>query len=125
MPRYHEKDEDEVVVLPSTLHQPPPLTSPTSLDEKMDEKTYEHAEIVPVGDDMAHYVDAVRRGEELTPEMRNKVRAYYGQKAEADGIAPSADVEVIIDRILEMSDEDAIDILARAIDFHREDNNFP
>lgn len=60
-------------------------------------------------------------GNTATPEMYSKISAIYGKKAEDDNIAPATDVEYIIDRIQEMSEEEAIQILTDAIEFHSND----
>ena len=57
--------------------------------------------------------------EHITPEMRQKIAQFYGRKAAEDDVAPSNDVTVILDHILAMSEQDALDILVHAIDYHR------
>jgi len=61
----------------------------------------------------------------VTTEMRDKINAFYGRKAEAEGIAPSADFTYILDKILAMTEEEATEILLRAIEYHSNDANFP
>ena len=57
--------------------------------------------------------------DQQSPEMREKIAAYYGQRAEEDALAPRGDITAIMDAILAMSEQEAIDILVGAIDFHR------
>lgn len=54
-----------------------------------------------------------------TPEMRARIAEYYGAKAEEDEIAPRADITAIVDRIMEMTNEEAVDILTKTIHAHR------
>lgn len=104
---------DIVPVLPSTS-----VTSPYDDEKKFDD------EIRPVDEKIEH-VAAERELGEQTPEMRNKIIAYYGRKAEDDDLAPAADVTVILEKILAMSEEDALDIIVNAMEYHRNDPNFP
>lgn len=59
-----------------------------------------------------------------TSEMRTKMAAIYGRKAEDDNVAPAADIEYIIDKIVQMDEAEALDILVKAIDYHKDDPNF-
>ena len=61
----------------------------------------------------------------LTDAQRALLRERYGRKAEDDGIAPTRDVEMILDRVIDMMDEEALAILFEAKDEHRMDPNFP
>lgn len=79
--------------------------------------------IEAVDDD--NFVNAVRTGQAITPEMRRKVVEIYGRKAEEDDIAPSADVTAILDKIVSMTDEEAVNVLLEAAEFHKDDPNFP
>lgn len=60
-----------------------------------------------------------------TPAMRARIFEYYGRKAEEADLAPAADVDVILDKILEMREEEALEIICKAIVYHRNDPNFP
>lgn len=75
--------------------------------------------------DVDDIVNAVRDGQTITPEMRRKVAELYGRKAEQDEIAPRADVTAILDRIISMADEEAVEVLLEAAEFHKDDPNFP
>lgn len=80
----------------------------------------------PQREDIEEIVEKMRDGAAgITPEMRAKVEAYYGRKAEEENLAPSADVVYILDKIALMSEEQAMEILVKAIDFHSIDPNFP
>lgn len=80
----------------------------------------------PQREDIEEIVEKMRYGAAgITPEMRAKVEAYYGRKAEEENLAPSADVVYILDKIALMSEEQAMEILVKAIDFHSIDPNFP
>ncbi|KAL2212753.1 oligopeptide transporter 2 [Sarocladium strictum] len=61
----------------------------------------------------------------ITPEMQQKIAALYGKKAEEDDIAPSRDVQYIVDKIQGMSEEEAIQILTDTVEYHNNDPNFP
>lgn len=115
-----EKTEvDDITVLSS---QPQPATTET---EQLEEKVGDD-EITPVSDEK-DVREAVTHMEssEITPEMRAKIVAYYGRKAEEDDIAPASDVTIILEKILEMDEEYAMDICANAITYHASDPNFP
>ncbi len=62
---------------------------------------------------------------EVTEDMRDKISSFYGRKAEHDGIAPSRDFLYILDKVNEMTEEEAMRILVNAIEFHKDDPNFP
>jgi hypothetical protein len=57
--------------------------------------------------------------------MRRKIVEYYGRKTEEDDIAPASDVTIILEKIIEMDEEQALDICANAIEYHSSDPNFP
>ena len=59
------------------------------------------------------------------PEMRRKLVELYGRKAEEDDIAPANDITVILERIVRLSDERAMEIVLAAINRHSDDPNFP
>lgn len=61
---------------------------------------------------------------DLTPEQRHKINAFWG-RADDEGAAPSADFLYILDKIVNMTEEEAIEILVNAIDYHSNDPNFP
>ena len=77
-------------------------------------------EITPASDEKATVNDP-----NLNEAQRQALRERYAKQAEDDGIAPTGDVEMILDRVLEMSDEEALNILVEAIEEHRADPNFP
>ncbi|CZR63038.1 related to Oligopeptide transporter 2 [Phialocephala subalpina] len=80
---------------------------------------------VPELEEVQDIVDNVKQQSDITPEMRSKIAAFYGRKAEEDHLAPSADVVYIIDKIILMTEQKAIDILVKAIEYHSGDPNFP
>jgi len=82
-------------------------------------------EITPVKDDTKTIVSAAHDMSHVTPEMRRKIADYYGRKAEEDSIAPAADVTMILEKVIEMPEEEAMDIIVGAIEYHRDDPNFP
>jgi len=99
-----------------------PLNSGTfPNDEKLvDEKDGGEDEIRPADEDDVHYIEGkVQHGETVTPEMRAKILDYYGRKAEEDKIAPGADITMILEKIIEMPEDQATDILVKAIDYHK------
>jgi hypothetical protein len=51
--------------------------------------------------------------------MREKVAEHYAGLAHGTNAAPEGDVSAILDRILAMNDEEAIDVLVEAIAFHK------
>jgi ATP-dependent Clp protease adapter protein ClpS len=57
----------------------------------------------------------------ITPEMQQKIAALYGKKAEEDDIAPSRDVQYIVDKIQGMSEEEAVQILTDTVEYHNND----
>lgn len=69
--------------------------------------------------------DLPQHVESVDPEMRRKLVEAYGRRAEADDVAPANDISIILDRILEMSDEDATQILVQANENFADDPNFP
>lgn len=105
---------DIVPVLPQES-----VTSPYDDEKKFDD------EIGPASDAKIEQVAAERDLSDQTPEMRNKIIEYYGRKVEDDNLAPAADVTVILEKILAMSEEDALDIIVQAMEYHRNDPNFP
>jgi len=108
------RDRDDIVpTLPQTS-----VTSPYDDEKKFDD------EIGPA-DQKIENVAAARDLSEQTPEMRNKILQYYGRKAEDDNLAPAADVTVILEKILSMSEEDALDIIVKTMEYHQNDPNFP
>lgn len=117
-------EKDEHFSLPAVAHGGAPISSP-ELDEKLKDEKRElgNDEIVPADQDIAT-INGTLNGD-VSDEQRAKIRAYYGHKAEDEGIAPSDDVEVILDAVIGMSEDEALDILFKAIEDHRLDNNFP
>lgn len=58
-------------------------------------------------------------------ELRHRLLMQYGRSTTDDEIAPASDITLVLGKILEMSDEEALDIAVTAIEFHRLDPNFP
>ena len=54
----------------------------------------------------------------MSPEIKNRILHAFGRKAEAEDLAPSRDVEIIWQELVNLSDEQATEILLRAIDVH-------
>ncbi|KAK7987242.1 oligopeptide transporter 2 [Apiospora saccharicola] len=75
--------------------------------------------------EIAKIVHAIEEGQPVTAEQHQRVAAHYGRKAEADHLAPSSDVEYILDQIVGMSEAEAVEILVDAIARHVDDPNFP
>lgn len=115
-------DTEEIAVLPSQGVARPAAGEADQLEEKVLDD-----EITPAAIGEQDIKDAVTHAEdtEITPEMRRKIVEYYGRKAEEDDIAPASDVTVILEKILEMDEEFAMDICANAITYHASDPNFP
>lgn len=111
--RNGRESPDIVPTLPNTS-----ITSPYDEEKKFDD------EIAPA-DTKIENVAAERNLSEQTPEMRQKIIQYYGRKVEDDHLQPAADVTVILEKILAMSEEDALDIIVQAMEYHRNDPNFP
>ena len=53
-----------------------------------------------------------------------RMAAFYRRRDE-EGVAPSADFRHIFDKIFLMTEDEAVDILVKAIEFHKDDRNFP
>ncbi|KAH8894599.1 oligopeptide transporter 2 [Thozetella sp. PMI_491] len=102
------------------------VPSPAADDEKAEVRNEKagHDEIA-AAEEVDDIVAAVREGRTISPEMRQKVAEHYGRIAEDDQIAPRADVTAILERIIVMTDEEAVEILLEAIEFHKDDPNFP
>jgi hypothetical protein len=47
--------------------------------------------------------------------MHRKINAFYGGKGEHDGLAPKADFTYILDKIVKMTEAEAMEILVPAI----------
>jgi hypothetical protein len=109
-----KEDTDAIAVLPSTV------TRSLEVGDKNDD------EITPAVDEK-DVKEAIQHTEQadITPEMRRKIVQYYGRKAEEDDIAPASDVTIILEKIIEMDEEHAMDICANAITYHASDPNFP
>jgi hypothetical protein len=116
MSEKNNQDPDRNDIVP-TLPQTS-VTSPYDDEKKFDD------EIGPA-DERIETVAATRDLGEQTPEMRNKILQYYGRKAEDDNLAPAFDVTVILEKILSMSEEDALDIIVKAMEYRQNDPNFP
>ncbi|KAK8061787.1 oligopeptide transporter [Apiospora phragmitis] len=105
------KEEDDGI-------SPVPATTTSSPTQKKKEEVEEEPEI-------AQLVHAIEEGQPVTAEQHQRVAAHYGQRAEADHLAPSSDVEYILDQIVGLSEAEAIEILVGAIARHGNDPNFP
>jgi len=112
-----KEDTDDIAVLPI---QTAASTTNLDVEEKYDD------EITPVIDekDMKEAIEHAEQAD-ITPEMRRKIVEYYGRKVEEDDIAPASDVTIILEKIIEMDEEHAMDICANAITYHASDPNFP
>ena len=94
--------------------------SPSPEDEKHHVHSEKHdADEIAVATDVDGIVAAVLEGKTITPEMRQKVAEQYGRAAEEDQLAPRGDVTAILERIITMTDEEAVDILVQAIEYHK------
>lgn len=100
------RGEDDVVNAPDNEKRSP----------QGEKDSFDHIE---AAEDVNAIETAVKEGHTITPEMRKKVAEHYGRKAEEDQIAPSADVTAILERIIAMTDEEAVDVLVQAIEFHK------
>ena len=69
--------------------------------------------------------EQARRGEQLDPELRRKLVETYGRRAETNNVAPATDITLILDRALEMTEEQALEICMRTMESHCDDPNFP
>lgn len=78
-----------------------------------------HSDTIKTAEDVTAIEEAVKEGHAITPEMRKKIAQHYGRKVEEDLLAPSADVTAILERVIAMSDEEAVDILVNAMEFHK------
>jgi hypothetical protein len=77
-------------------------------------------------EDMQEMVDSEKPLSKLTAEQQQKLQLFYQRKsAQAEDIAPDADIMHIFGRIQEMSEDEALEILVQAIEFHKDDQNFP
>ena len=99
----------------SEIHRVP---SDESITTPVNEKNDTGEDRIEVSEDVAAVTKAVRQGEEITPEMRSKVAQLYGNIADKDNTAPQRDVEHILEFVVNMTDEEATDILVNAIAFH-------
>ncbi|ORX37028.1 oligopeptide transporter 2 [Kockovaella imperatae] len=99
----------------------------TNISDVVDEKKGDAADfdIAPADDGHLDLKAERTNISHANPEMRAKIVAYYGRKAEEDHLAPKEDVTIILDHILAMTEQEAMDILVHAVEFHQEDPNFP
>ena len=105
----------EDVIAPVTLgHTSLPLEDEVDiLDEKKD---YATDEIAPVVDGVETLAS---QAQHPNPEGRAKTAEYYSKRAEAEGIAPAQDFLLIVDQMMELTQEEALDILHNAIQYHQ------
>jgi hypothetical protein len=68
-------------------------------------------------------VNVLKLGD-VTPELHRKINALYGRKGEHDRLAPKANFTYIPEKIVEMTEAEAVEILAHAIEYHSNDVNF-
>ena len=116
MPPTHVED---VTSARDVKSSPEEVTRATNGDEKMFDD-----EIQPA-DGLVKASNLVHSGAEISQENKVRLMQYYGRKAEEEDIAPSRDVQLIMDRIIEMNEEEAVEVLVEALDFHKIDPNFP
>ncbi|KAK9352983.1 oligopeptide transporter [Lipomyces doorenjongii] len=63
---------------------------------------------------------------EITSEMRNNLLERLNEKSSRDKLnATRRDIDFIMDKFVTMSEEEALNILNKAIDYHDDDFNFP
>ena len=96
-----------------------------AVDEINEKVEDEKLEISPAGKEEEVAADELKAGREVDPDLRAKLVSQYGRKAEEDGIAPSADITLILEKILTMTEERAMEILLDAVQIHADDPNFP
>ena len=70
-------------------------------------------------------VQTLENAGNLTDAQKAVLRQRYGRKAEDDDIAPARDVQMILEKVIEMTDEEAMQVILDAIEFHKMDPNFP
>ena len=59
----------------------------------------------------------------LSPAARAKLLETVGVKAQSDNIAPSADVQMLLDQMMGLSQQEAIDVLVRAMEYHQSETD--
>ena len=60
----------------------------------------------------------------IAPALHQRLVEHYGRRVEA-GAAPAADVAVVFDRAMQLSDEQAVNMLIKSLEIHSDDPNFP
>ncbi|KAK3182148.1 oligopeptide transporter 6 [Lecanicillium sp. MT-2017a] len=91
-----------------------------------EEASIQHVANVPPAEEIQEAVENEKQEPQLTSEQQRKLGAFYRRKSDhGSDVAPDADIMHIFDRIQEMSTDDALDIVLRAIEFHKDDQNFP
>lgn len=81
--------------------------------------------IEPAKEEVEHIEQRVKDGNDISDEQRAKIAKYYGHKASEDNITPANDVTTFIaQKIMEMTNEHAVEILLQAIEYHENDPNF-
>jgi len=75
--------------------------------------------------EIVEVVNDIQQGAGPSAAMRRKVADYYGCNAVDETIEASVDVQYILDRIVPMTEEEALGILRDSIRFHKDDPNFP
>lgn len=81
--------------------------------------------ITPAQEEIEDFTEKVKNGTDFSEEQRAKIAQYYGNKAKNDKIAPATDITYILDQIVSMSEDRAVEILLGAIQYHADDPNFP
>lgn len=90
--------------------------TPRPLDEE---------EIQELGDQVLLHNDNEKSFKDLSEEERNRITERFGVTAEEHNIAPRTDIEFVIGKIEEITEDQAVEILLEAIDYHSDDPNFP
>jgi hypothetical protein len=94
-----------------------PATEDKAFHEDID------VEVSPAKEDVTH-LEHPSASQMTSEEMRARMLQHYGRRPEEDDIAPRADISQLLDLIVAMNDEEALDILVNAIEFHKDDPNF-
>ncbi len=91
-----------------------------------DEASIDQVDNIGPAENVQEVEDNEKPLSKLTAEQQKKLGSFYQRKSNhADDIAPDADIMHIFDKIQAMSEDEALDILVRAIEFHKDDQNFP
>jgi hypothetical protein len=86
------------------------------------------------GEDIAEVREKIERDddEQVTPEMRllmgRAIAGHYGRDLDLDGGHTegfSQDIDYILDKVIEITEQQSIEILTEAVEYHASDPNFP